>query len=290
MNLVTAETVRPFFKPRLKESHKGTYGHVVLVGGSVNKPGAILLAGRAALRTGSGLVTVVLPDKAFRKFPKKFLELMYEPVPSTATGTLSQKSSAQILKLLKGRKTVALGPGLGVNQDTRTLVTEIVRKSPIPVLLDADALNALAKSKTFPKAKAPLILTPHSGEMSRLTKTPTPTSPGGRLEVASTFAMKNGVVVILKGYRTVTALPDGRVFVNSTGNPGMATAGMGDVLAGVITSLIGQGLSPDQAAIAGVFLHGRAGDRVAERLGDRGLLATDVIEEIPLVLKELILP
>ncbi|HEX5038173.1 MAG TPA: NAD(P)H-hydrate dehydratase, partial [bacterium] len=262
---VTAADVAPWFHKREGDSHKGTYGHVLLIGGSEDKPGAILLSGRAALRTGTGLATVALPDKAFRKFPKNFLELMFVPLPSHRSGTLAKTAWTKLLKAAEGKKAVAIGPGLGVNADTKALVKNAVLKLDAPLVLDADALNALSVAD-LKKRKHPAILTPHPGEMSRLTGLSTAKIQKDRLGVARDFAVANRVVLVLKGFRTVTATPMGKVFVNSTGNPGMATAGMGDVLTGVITSLIAQGLEPERAAVAGVYLHGRAGDRVAERL------------------------
>jgi NAD(P)H-hydrate epimerase len=284
---VTAEDLRPWFRPREPETHKGTYGHVLLIGGSGTKPGAILLAGRAALRTGAGLATVALPDKAFRKFPKNFLELMFEPLPSVRSGTFARKAWAKIARALEGKSAVAMGPGMGVNADTRALVRQTVLKADRPLVLDADALNALDPAD-LKKRKSPSILTPHPGEMARLAGHSAAKIQKDRLGLARGFAQKSGAIVVLKGFRTVTALPSGEVFVNATGNPGMSAAGMGDILTGVIASLLAQGLEPDKAAVAGVFLHGRAGDRVAERLGDRGLLASDVADEVPKAIHEIL--
>lgn len=284
---VTAADISPWFRKREGDSHKGTYGHVLLIGGSEDKPGAVLLSGRAVLRTGAGLATVALPDKAFRKFPKNFLELMFVPLTSHRSGTLSKTAWTKLLKAAEGKKTVAIGPGLGVNADTKALVKNAILKLDVPLILDADALNALSLAD-LKKRKSPAILTPHPGEMSRLTGLSTAKIQKDRIGIARDFAVANGVLLVLKGSRTVTATPAGKVFVNSTGNPGMATAGMGDVLTGVIASLIAQGLEPERAAVAGVYLHGRAGDRVAERLGDRGLLASDVIDEMPQALKEIV--
>lgn len=280
----TAADIRPLFKPRDPDTHKGTYGHVLFVGGSETKPGSILLAGRSALRTGAGLATVALPDKAFRKFPKNFLELMYEPVPSHRSGTLARRALARILKLCEGKGAIAVGPGMGVNADTKAIVVGLVKKGNAPMVLDADALNCI-RGSPLPKN---IILTPHPGEMARLTGISTTTIQKNRMGIARDFAASRKVFLVLKGFRTLVVTPEGEIFVNSTGNPGMATAGMGDVLTGAIASLLAQGLSPREAALAGVWLHGRAGDRVAERLGDRGLLATDVVDEIPQTIQELL--
>jgi NAD(P)H-hydrate epimerase len=283
---VTQADLRPWFVRRGSDTHKGTYGHVLLIGGSEKKPGAILLAGKSALRTGAGLATVALPDRAFRKFPRKFLELMYEPTPSLRSGTMARKTWAKVPKILEGKDAVAMGPGMGVNADTRFLVRQIVRNVDRALVLDADALNALDPGD-LKKRKKPTVVTPHPGEMARLTGLTSAKIQKDRLAAARDFAAKTGTVVVLKGFRTVTATPLGSAFVNSTGNPGMATAGMGDVLTGVIATLLAQGLEPDRAAVAGTFLHGRAGDRVADRLGDRGLLAGDVIDELPYAFHEI---
>ena len=291
---ITPEEIRPLLKPRAKETHKGTYGHLLLIGGSATKPGAILLAGKAALRTGAGLVTVALPDKAFERFPKNFLELMYEPLPSSSSGTLSRKGWKKLAPSIEGKSAVGVGPGMGVNADTKAIVAQLIKKAEVPLILDADALNCLSSSPSLISpplrggGRGRVILTPHPGEMARLLGISTAKVQKDRIGIAQKFSKKHGVVLVLKGHRTVIATPSGEVYINSTGNPGMATAGMGDVLTGIIASLIGQGMSPEKAAIAGVFLHGRAGDHVAKRLGDRGLLATDVIEEIPLAIKELL--
>ncbi len=286
---ITQKDVKRLFVPREKATHKGTYGHLLLVGGSETKPGAILLAGRAALRTGAGLVTVALPDKAFRKFPKKFLELMYEPLPSTASGTLSHKGWKKIERLLDGKNAVAVGPGMGVNADTKAVVSQLLRHCAPPLVLDADALNCIAKEGLKERGgEGEIVMTPHPGEMARLCGTSVRAVQAERIQIAGKFASEHRVHVVLKGFRTVTAAPTGEIFINSTGNPGMATAGMGDVLTGVIGSLLAQGMKFEDAILAGVYLHGRAGDRVADRLGDRGLLASDVIDEIPLTIKELI--
>lgn len=287
---ITEKEVGPLFRPRENSAHKGDFGHLLLIGGSASKPGAILLAGRAALRTGAGRVTVALPEKAFRKSPLlppfskggggDFLELMYEPL----------RDWKRIEKVMEGKNAVAAGPGLGVNAGTAALVSSLVLRQHLPLLLDADALNCIAlRPKILLKRRSlPLVLTPHPGEMARLTGRTTRAVQKDRIGIARDFASEHGVYLVLKGFRTVTATPTGDVFINSTGNPGMATAGMGDVLTGIIGSLVVQGIPFEKAVVAGVYLHGRAGDRLASRLGDRGILAGDLIEEIPLAIKEIV--
>jgi hydroxyethylthiazole kinase-like uncharacterized protein yjeF len=279
-------TLIPKLPPRPKDSHKGTFGHLLLIGGSSRKPGSILLSGRAAMRSGVGLATVALPEKALRKFTSAFrdgLELMYEPMPATAQGTFSRKSSRSLLKILKKKTALALGPGLGVNADTKTFVKNILRSTELPLVLDADGLNAIAPVTSlyqkFLKNRA--VLTPHVGEIARLLKVSVEYIQKNRRECALELAKKTGAIAVLKGHRTVVASPEGKVFINPTGNPGMATAGMGDVLTGIIGALLAQGSKPFEAAIVGVFIHGRAGDLMARRIGQRGLIASDVIAEIP---------
>ncbi len=274
------------FTPRKKDSHKGDYGHVLLMGGSATKPGAILLAGKAALRTGSGKVTVGLPDKAFRKLSKNFLELMYEPFPSTTSGTFSKQGTKKLKKVLEGKDVVVVGPGMGINADTKAVLSFLLKNSNSPLVLDADALNCISEIGTkralsFIPQGNHVVLTPHPGEMARLLGTTMKKVQANRIKIARDFSRTHGVHLVLKGFRTIIANPSGKIFVNTTGNPGMATAGMGDLLAGMIGSLIGQGIDFEKSIRLAVYLHGQAGDRVAKRLGDRGLLATDVIEEIP---------
>lgn len=289
MKTITTQQVRTYLHPRKPQTHKGDYGHLLAIGGSTNKPGAILMSGKAALRTGAGLVTVALPDRAFKKLSKNFLELMYSPLPSDTCGEFSKAAIRSLKKKLAGKSSVAVGPGMGTGVGAKALLQNLLRVVEVPMVLDADALNILAAlDKRVLSRVPPSILTPHPGEMARLTGLTTAAIQKDRVGCARRFAKKWRVILVLKGFRTVVAMSDGRVFINPTGNPGMATAGMGDVLTGVIGGLLAQGLAPEQATIAGVFVHGLAGDRVAKRLGDRGLLASDVIEELPLTFKKLI--
>jgi NAD(P)H-hydrate epimerase len=289
MILITKKKISPFFKHRKKNSHKGSFGHLLLIGGSVDKVGAILLAGRAALRTGTGRVTVALPDRAFSKFPKNFLELMYAPLPSTSSGTLSAKALPKILKLLKGKSALGIGPGMGVNRDTVSLISRLLKKNALPTVIDADALNGIAKKpEILRQSRSPLVLTPHAAEMGRLIGKTAAFVQSHREKAAKEFAMKNKIYLLLKGSRTVIATPKGKVFVNTTGNPAMATAGSGDVLTGIISSLLAQGMKAEEAATAGAYLHGRVGDLWKKRKGDRGMLAGDLIDELPAVFKEIL--
>ncbi|MDO8461860.1 MAG: NAD(P)H-hydrate dehydratase [Deltaproteobacteria bacterium] len=279
-SLITKKQIRSFFSPRQKNSHKGDYGHLLVVAGSVGKLGAALMTAKAALRSGSGLVTLALPDKAYKKIPKGLLEVMYSPWPSHKLP-------------LQNKTIVAVGPGLGTGKGAVSLVTRLLSFKG-PLVIDADGLNCLAlkKLKGLKERKFPTILTPHPGEMARLTNSPLPRWEGikGRVTIARQFAVKHHCFLVLKGNRTVIATPAGKVFVNPTGNPAMATAGMGDVLTGIIASLIGQKMPVEKAVLAAVYLHGLAGDQLARKKGDRGLLAGDLIEQIPYTIKNIVKP
>lgn len=286
---VERSLIQSWVKPRLLNSHKGTHGHLLVVGGSSKKPGAIMLTGYAALRNGSGLVSVALPDRAFQKFPKNFLELMFEPLPSQKDGEFGKISQLVLKKIFEKKTALAIGPGMGTSKSSHEFLKNIIRNCDQPSVMDADALNILsADSKLLKKLSGkPVILTPHPAEMARLMKVSVKSILKNRVEITGEFAMKHRVFVLLKGYRSVMSTPSGQIYINSTGNAGMATAGMGDTLTGIIGSLLAQGYDTEKAMLMGAWVHGRAGDRVAERLGDRGMVAQDVIAETPLVYKEL---
>lgn len=288
-HLLHPRDFRSCIEPRRNDTHKGTYGHLLLIGGSVNRLGAPLMAARAALRTGAGLVTVGLPDRCYQKIPKELLEVMYEPLPSNKVGRLSLPALKEIQPLTKDKGVVAIGPGLGVTPDIRKIVEALIKSGSTPLLLDADALNALGKKgEIFRKSHKTIVLTPHPGEMGRLIGKTAAEVQTNRLESARELARGGRVYLVLKGFHTLVVTPEGDYFVNPTGNPGMATAGMGDVLTGMIAALMSQSShSVLEALLAAVYLHGLAGDRLRTRLGDRGFLATDLIEEIPLAFREL---
>jgi NAD(P)H-hydrate epimerase len=283
LEVMTATSVRALLPSRRATSHKGTYGHAGIIAGSVGKTGAAALAAKAALRVGAGLVTVATPASVNDVLEAKLLEAMTMPMPETKARTLARSSLDRLLTFASSRTAVALGPGLTTHPETVDLVQTFVRQVDKPCVLDADALNALAgRASLLTECKIPPILTPHPGEMARLEADLTAqTVNADRLGLAARFARERGVFLVLKGARTVVARPDGQVAVCPTGNPGMATAGTGDVLTGMIAGLLAQGLSQWDAACAAVYLHGLAGDLAAEALGQAAMTAGDLLNHLP---------
>ena len=285
--LLEARALGAALVPRPRDAHKGGFGHVLVIAGGRGKSGAALLAATAVLRAGAGLATLALPATLQPVLDGWVPELMTEALPDAGDGTSTLADGAALRRLLGGRAAVVCGPGLGVSAGTRQLVAALLQAATVPVVLDADGINVVAGSASLRERHAPTIVTPHPGEMARLAGTDTAAVQGDRLAAARRLAHDQAVIVVLKGARTIVAHPDGRAAINPTGNPGMATGGMGDVLAGAIGGLLAQGLEPFTAARLGVFAHGAAGDRVARQRGERGLLARDVLEAFPNALAEL---
>lgn len=289
--LLEAGDVRNFLPPRPAGGHKGTFGHLLLVAGSRGKSGAAALAADAALRSGAGLVTVAAPASLQTTLAIKLTEVMTAPLDEI-DGALAETAGAQIAALWQDKKVLALGPGLGRSAATLALVRQVVPDCPWPLVLDADALFALAGHCGL-LALRPVgttILTPHPGEMALLLGVSIDEIEADRVGTARRFAEEHGVVLVLKGARTVIAAPDGGILINPTGHAGMATGGMGDLLTGTIAALLCQGAPPLAAAAAGVWLHGRSGDRLRARFGDAGLLASDLLAEIPGARSEVLTP
>lgn len=269
--------VRGRLPKRAADSHKGTYGHVLIVGGSWGKTGAAALAGLGALRGGAGLVTIATRPEALVPVMQHAPELM--GVELINDGPLGHRDLNALLDAAEGKSAVVFGPGIERDEDTTKLLGTFLEELSCPCVLDADGLNALAGHlDLIQRAKGELILTPHPGEMSRLVGLSTAEVQGNRVELARSFARDHQVVLVLKGARTLIARHDGTVFVNTTGNPGMATGGTGDVLAGLLGALVAQGLSTEDAAIVGAWVHGVAGDLARERRGELGLIASDLFE------------
>jgi len=285
LNLITAEEVARLIGPRPRDANKGSFGHVLVIGGSVGKAGAAAMAGMSALRTGAGLSTVATPKSVLATVAGFHPELMTEPCEETEAGTISLRALeyAHIDNLVKGKTVLAVGPGISRDDETSEFVRTVVEKYPMSIVLDADGLNAFdgTADKLSGKGRG-LVITPHPGEMARLTGLSIPEVQRDRIGVARSFAREHEVIVVLKGHRTLIAQPDGEVLVNTTGNPGMATGGTGDVLTGMVAGMLAQ--NPQkiiEAVTAAVHLHGLAGDIACETMGEQSLVATDLIEALP---------
>ena len=283
--LLTRSVMR-LLPERKPDSNKGTYGHLFILAGSVGKTGAGVMAAQAASRAGAGLVTVGVPESLNDIFEEKLTEEMTLPLPETAGRCLSSKAIDKILENLNGKTALAIGPGISVDPDTVRLVAELLPQVKVPVLIDADGLNILSiNDEPLKEAKAPVVLTPHPGEMGRLLGVLAREVQADRPKAAVELAEQYGVTVVLKGARTLIARPDGRFCVNPTGNAGMATGGTGDVLSGIIGSLMAQGLDVTDASMLGVYVHGVSGDIAACEKGQAGLIAGDLVKALPESLK-----
>ncbi|MFQ5926972.1 MAG: NAD(P)H-hydrate dehydratase, partial [Terriglobia bacterium] len=293
LNLVTAHQFVQFPFRRRRAAHKGDFGHVLLVAGSRGKSGAAAMAGLAGLRAGAGLVTVATAGGVLPVVAGQVAEIMTEPVAETEVGTISSRALdyGRFAKLLEGKTVLAMGPGLGQHPETVQFVRSAVRQCKLPLVLDADALNALAGQLDLLREHqaGTLVMTPHPGEMARLVGSTSAEVQRARVGVARSFAQEYHAFVILKGYRTLVATPQGQVYVNPTGNPGMASGGSGDVLTGLLAGLLAQSGSVPLADVLslGVYLHGRAGDLAAETVGEQPLMARDILEAFPRALREL---
>ena len=280
--VLDAADVASHFPPRPRDAHKGTYGHLLVVAGSLGKSGAAALAAAAALRSGVGLVTVATPASQQPVVAGLVREAMTEPLPETGARTFALKAREVVAELAAPRDAVALGPGIGLDEETRAAARALVQELPKPMAVDADGLSALAGHlEALRAAPAARVLTPHPGEMARLLAASVPDVQRARITTVREFATRHGAHVVLKGAWSVIGDPEGRVFVNPTGNPGMASGGTGDVLTGILGALLARGMAPGVALQAAVYLHGLAGDIAAERVGEESLIAGDVIGALP---------
>jgi len=289
-NLIREEFVSSMLTQRARASHKGVCGHVALLGGSLGKSGAPYMAAMGAMRVGAGLVTMGLPAGLNKIMEAKTTEVMTWPLPDTEKGTLGKGATGEIKKLLKAKSALVAGPGLGESPEIKAILKKILEESALPMVLDADALNNLAGSlDSIAEARsADIVLTPHPGEAARLLGAGAVDIQADRIGSATEIAKKAGSVVVLKGANTLVASPCGEIYINNTGGPALASAGTGDVLAGMIGGLMGQGLGGLHAAIIAVYVHGLSGDAISGRLGgSRGLMATELLSEIPLILNAL---
>lgn len=277
---ITAERVRGVLPARPADGHKGTFGHVVVIGGSRGFTGAVKLACEAAGRSGVGLVTAAVPRCLADVFAVSLLEAMSRPLPDTPEESIAYRAVQPALDFVEGKDSVVLGPGMSQDEGARDFALSFIRKCVLPMLIDADGLNNLSTDLGVLKGDAPRVLTPHPGEMGRLAGMSAGDVQKKREATAEEFAKKHGCVVVLKGYRTV--ISDGEsTYVNPSGNSGMATGGTGDVLSGIIGGLLAQGMPALDAALAGTYVHGLAGDIALETKTSRGMIAGDVVAALP---------
>jgi len=279
---IDAAEARRLLPLRSQDGHKGTFGHLLVVAGSTGKGGAAVMAAESGLRGGAGLVTLACPQRVQPTVASRLTEVMTAPL-FDVDGEIGLQAFDDLLRLTAGKQALAIGPGSGHSEETGCLIRRLLQNSALPTIIDADGLNALC-GHTLILDQQPdrqMVLTPHPGEMARLTGLSVADIQADRFNVARDFAVRHRVVLVLKGARTLVASPDGQVHVNSTGHAGLASGGMGDVLTGLIGSLLAQGLTALNAATLGVYLHGLAADRLLATFGDAGLLATDVMSEIP---------
>ena len=285
LNLITAHDIAPLIGPRPLAANKGSFGHVLVIGGSVGKAGSVAMAGMAALRSGAGLSTVATPKSVLATVAGFHPEVMTEPLDETAAGTISTRAleKGAMDAVIKGKTVLAVGPGISRHPETSEFVRSLVTKCKTPLVLDADGLNAFEGRAGELNGKGrSLVITPHPGEMARLVASTVAAVQRERINVARSFAREHELIVVLKGHRTLIAQPDGTVWVNTTGNPGMATGGTGDILTGMVAGLLAQ--NPEhiaEAVIAAVHLHGLAGDVARESMGEHSLVATDLLKALP---------
>lgn len=280
---IPPQTVASLFVARALESNKGRYGHVLIVGGSLGKSGAAAMAGMAALRVGAGLATVAAPAAVRSEVAAHASELMTELLGFDGAESVEASAAAHCLELAKSRTVLAVGPGLGQRRGVAEFVQRLVKAAPAPLVLDADGLNAFVGATNLLDAHArPLVLTPHPGEMARLLGTSVAEVQAARPAVAREFARRHRLILVLKGSRTIVAYPSGELWVNATGNPGLATGGTGDILTGLIAGAMAQFPARlDEAVRAAVYLHGLAADLAVAELGEESLLATDLLRYLP---------
>jgi len=291
LNATTARDVSPLLAPRVPDANKGKFGHVLVVGGSVGKAGAAAMAGMSALRVGAGLVTVATPASILPTVAGFAPELMTEPLAETDAGTISLRAReyGRFDSIAKGKNVLAIGPGVSRNPESAEFVRTVVQNARVPVVLDADGLNAFegAAQKLDGKPR-PLVLTPHPGEMARLLGSSVADVQRDRIGIARNFAREHNCILVLKGHRTLIAAPDGTTWVNMTGNPGMAKGGSGDVLTGMSAGVLAQHSDRVLASVvAAVYLHGLSGDVARNLVGEYSMVATDLLSMLPFAFQRL---
>ena len=287
--LLTSAQIRNYLQPRSADTHKGRTGHLLVIAGSPGKTGAAAMTAMSAMRAGAGLVTLGIAESLNPILETQVLEVMTAPLPQNQNGALGTSAVENIKKMEAGKTCLAIGPGIGQAGETQSLVKKIISQSRLPVVIDADGLNNIAgQTQVLKSLKTPVVLTPHPGEMARLMDITPAEVQQNRLQCARDFATNFKVHLVLKGAATVIAHPDGSAYINPTGNPGMASGGMGDVLTGVLAGFITQGFTPEAATHAAVYLHGAAADTLSKTIGPIGYLAGEVMNAIPAEIKKLI--
>ncbi len=285
--VLSEDSVKTLLPERGPNAHKGSFGHLRFMAGSLGKTGAAALGGQAAMRVGTGLVTIATTANAQPVIEARCMEVMVKSLLEKVDAPLTEKVVNKAKKLLEGKAAVALGPGLTTAPGVSALTMRILQMMEVPAVVDADGLNILARDPSGAgRISAPMVFTPHPGEMARLTNKPVAAIQADRIGITREAARWHKVVLVLKGANTVIASPDGRVFVNPTGNPGMASGGMGDVLTGIIGGMLAQGLSPLEAALLGTYLHGHCADIAAKETGAASLVASDLIVHLPAILRD----
>ncbi len=287
-NLIIPGMLRGLLEPRAPDSHKGHFGHLLVLAGSAGKTGAAAMTCEAAMRVGAGLVTLGIPSSLNSIMEIKLTEVMTAPLKETESQSLDEDCLEEMMDLSMGKDLLCIGPGLSTHPSTKRLVIGLLRNSSLPMVIDADGINAIVDDPgSLSDAKGPIALTPHPGEMARLLFCSVKEVQEDRIGKTRGLADKLGVHVVLKGARTIIAEPGGEIHINPTGNAGMAAAGVGDVLTGILSGLICQGLPFSDALCLGVYLHGHAADKLVKKRGERGLMATDLLEDLPGALQEI---
>ncbi len=290
-SLIDSPLVSSLLRPRSADSHKGTFGHAVVLGGSAGKTGAPYMAAMGAMRVGAGLTTIGITESLNAILELKTTEVMTRPLSEADDGSFGEGVFGEIKNLLKGKSALVAGPGLGVSRSIGDILKKLIEECSLPTVLDADALNNLAGflDSFVNGCPSEMVLTPHPGEAARLLGVTAAKVQADRMGTASELAKRSNSVVVLKGANTIIATADGDTYINTTGGPALATAGTGDVLAGMIGGFLGQGLSAVNSAIAAVYIHGLAGEALSNRLGGtRGAVATDLLDELPLIVNSLV--
>lgn len=271
---------------RESNTSKENYGRIGIIGGSVGYTGPLYLASLGALRTGSGYVFTMIPRELHTIMSIKLNEAIIKPIEDNRTASFTMESLQDILKHIKDMDALALGPGMGVDADRSYLVKEIIKSAKVPIVLDADAINCISSNpKILKNHKAVIVATFHPKNMAKILDISVEEVQEKRVYYSESMAKKYNMTVVLKGHKTVVASPSRGIYINDTGNPGMGTSGSGDILTGMIASLLGQSIKPFDAAKLGVHIHGRAGDMAEEKLGEYGMIASDILENLPLAIK-----